>query len=60
MNIALWLDEEEEVVETPRKKKEIVTSKKASERTKCACGRAVCCGKHKGQCRCQNNARQRG
>ncbi len=59
MNISLWLDEdEEEIVEVPQKKKEI-TSKKTSAHKKCACGRAVCCGKHKGQCHCQNNSRQR-
>ena len=55
MNIGLWIDEG--VEEAFEKEKEEADEKK----TKCACGRAVCCGKHKGkgQCPCQNNSRQK-
>ena len=49
--ISLWMDEGmDEASEDMKKDK---ADKKASAHG-CACGRAVCCGKHKnGQCACQ-------
>ena len=46
-----------EVVEARRKKAE---REKAKQKSGCACGRTVCCGKHKnGQCACQKKGRVR-
>ena len=54
MHLALWLEEEEEQME------ENADKKKAQEAPKCACGRKVCCTKHKnGGCACQQKGRER-
>ena len=53
MNLSLWIDDEEGRIDEENKKK--ATASKVKESSKCACGRAVCCGRHKkGQCSCQN------
>jgi len=55
MNLMLWLEEDEE-----QQMKKDEKEKENQEALKCACGRAVCCGKHKkGQCSCQNQKRER-
>ena len=60
MSISLWIDEEE-FMSQENKAASRKTNKGEITAQKCACGRAVCCGKHKkGQCSCQNNQRQRG
>ncbi len=59
MNLGLWFEEDENVLTKDEAAKEVAKKKEKTEH-KCACGRAVCCGKHKnGQCSCQNNQRQR-
>ncbi len=55
--ISLWLDEGVEEALDDMKKEE---SQKKKKGTPCACGRAVCCGKHKrGQCSCSGNQKER-
>ena len=55
--ISLWLDEGIEEALDDMKKEE---SQKKKKGTPCACGRAVCCGKHKrGQCSCSGNQKER-
>ena len=55
MSLALWWEEEDQQMEKNTDKK------KTEEAPKCACGRKVCCGKHKnGQCACQQKGHERG
>lgn len=55
--ISLWMDEGMEEASQDTKKTE--AEKRAPEDHKCACGRKVCCGKHKnGQCACAGKGRQ--
>ena len=55
--LRLWIEEGIEEAEEEMKKK---PQQKETETTGCACGRAVCCGKHKnGQCACQKQGRER-
>ena len=57
--INLWMDEGMDE-ESKDMKKDKTDNKKTSTAEGCACGRAVCCGKHKnGQCSCQNHLRQK-
>ena len=49
--LSLWL--EEGVEEADLEVKREVQQKKEEKKASCACGRTVCCGKHKnGQCSC--------
>ena len=60
MNLSLWLEEDEDVLKKEEQAAEKVADEKEKTKHKCACGRAVCCGRHKnGRCSCQNNQRQR-
>ena len=59
MNVSLWLDEEMEEAQEEMKKNTGKKGKTGND-AKCACGRAVCCGKHKGgQCSCCKNQKER-
>lgn len=54
--IALWFDEGVDEAAEEMKKE---TGKKKAKKP-CACGRTVCCGKHKnGQCSCKNTGKER-
>lgn len=57
MSLILFMDEGFEEAEAKKSERKQVEK----EEHKCACGRAVCCGKHKGnhQCSCRNNQKER-
>jgi len=53
--LTLWFEEGIEEA-----KEEIQKNNSRKERKQCACGRTVCCGKHKsGQCSCQKKQKER-
>lgn len=54
----LWIEEGFDEAEEAMQQK--AKSSKKGKKQPCACGNAVCCGKHKGgQCSCQNQKRER-
>ena len=57
MNIALWIEEGFEEGETEMLKD--AEKKKKKTVSECACGRAVCCGKHKNGQRSSQRAKER-
>lgn len=55
MNMEEWMTPDELEAE----KKDAKEEKKSALESKCACGRKVCCGKHKnGRCACSKGGRQ--
>ena len=56
MSICLWIDEGMEEAREEMKK----NAEKKENDVRCACGRKVCCGKHKnGQCSYHKKERER-